>query len=103
MNPQNKVIAVDFDNTITCKSEYPITGKIDKKRIKKLKKLKKENILILWTCRKGGELEEAIELCRKNGLEFDYINQTPDGEKCNKLKADLYIDDKSVRVKTREQ
>ena len=103
MKLEDKVIAVDFDNTITMKSEYPQTGKIDKKRIRKLKRLKKKNILILWTCREGKELEEAISLCKENGLEFDYINQEPNGTVCKKLKADYYIDEKAIKVKTREE
>lgn len=98
MKFEGMTIAVDFDNTITHRSEPPITGKINKEVIEYLKELKKGNILILWTCRQGKELEEAVELCRKNGLEFDYVNQDVDGNICKKVRADVYIDDKAFSL-----
>lgn len=93
---KNKVIAVDFDNTLTLSSKPPVTGKLDLKEVNKIKKLQKSNIIILWTCREGRELEEAINLCKEQGLTFDYINQNINGTKCKKLKADIYYDDKAL-------
>ena len=94
----NKVIAVDFDNTITNKSKPPITGTINKQMIQVLQKLKQNNKLILWTCREGKELQEAVDLCKQNGLEFDKINENIDNSYSRKIKADYYIDDKNINI-----
>lgn len=94
---RNKVVAVDFDNTITLLSRYPVTGKIDVKAIPVIKTLQEQgNKIILWTCREGEELEEAIMLCKAYGLTFDRINENIDGTYTRKIKADLYVDDKAV-------
>ena len=61
--------------------------------------------LILWTCREGDALTEAVEICRLHGLEFDAVNQNLPG-RCRsgawpdsrKVHADEYWDDKSVKI-----
>lgn len=61
--------------------------------------------LILWTCREGKALDEAVEICRLHGLEFDAVNanlpgMSPEGiwPDSRKVKADEYWDDKAVRI-----
>jgi hypothetical protein len=55
----------------------------------------------LWTYRTGDLLEEAVEFCRNNGLEFYAVNQNFP-EECfdesvsRKIYADIYIDDRNV-------
>lgn len=94
---KNKIIAVDFDNTITHTSKYPITGEIDLRTIEVLKMLQQQNNkLILWTCREGEELIEAVQLCEKHNILFDAINENIDGTYTRKIKADYYIDDKAL-------
>lgn len=97
------VIAVDFDGTL-CKNEYPLIGRANIRLIASLKKNKaKGDTLILWTCREGEILEQAISWCASFGLEFDYVNEnTPElikryGNDTRKIGADLYIDDKGVK------
>lgn len=101
-----KFIAVDFDGTL-CINKFPKIGKvnaINRKVHEVVKQLKSEgHILILWTCREDGPngkyLKEAIEWCKTQGLEFDYINENPEspwGDTKRKIYADLYIDDKSI-------
>lgn len=95
------IIAVDFDGTIV-EHRYPKIGKALPNSIKVLKKLKAEgHILILWTYRSGDELNEAIKYCKKNGLEFDAINNNSkdevyDTSYSRKIYADLYIDDRNL-------
>lgn len=96
------VIAVDFDGTIV-EHRYPQIGKEIPFAIDTLKKLAAENhILILWSVREGKLLDEAVEFCRKRGLEFHAANCNYNGEKegsgnfSRKLKADLFIDDRNV-------
>ena len=97
------IIAVDFDGTIV-EHRYPAIGKELPFAIETLLKLKAEgHRLILWTVREGAYLEEAVEFCRKRGLEFYAINRDyPEEEQeCNKhytrkLKVDLWIDDRNL-------
>ncbi len=95
------IIAVDFDGTIV-KHCYPKIGAELPFAVETLKLLQKEgHRLILWTVRERKELDEAVEWCRERGLEFfsvnkDYPEEKPEHENYSrKLKADLFIDDRS--------
>lgn len=94
-------IAVDFDGTIV-EHEYPLIGKEKLFAFLTLKELiKKGARLILWTFRTGKELEDAVEFCRKNGVEFYAVNKSYPEEVMNetvsrKIDADLFIDDKNI-------
>ena len=69
------IIAVDFDGTIV-DHEYPEIGKPKLFAFETLKALQEQGVqLILWTYRSGKELDEAVEYCRKNGIEFYAINK----------------------------
>ena len=85
-----KVICVDFDNTVTSKSKYPVTGIITEQCIKKLNELHdKGYYLILYTSRIAKDFSDAIEICKAHKLPFDkYISGKPN--------ADFYIDDKAL-------
>ncbi|HCC71960.1 MAG TPA: hydrolase [Bacteroidales bacterium] len=98
---QNLKIAVDFDGTIV-DHDYPKIGKENLFAFETLKELQKHGaLLILWTFRVGKELEEAVEYCRKKGVEFYAVNKNyPEEEFDNtvsrKINADVYIDDKNI-------
>jgi hypothetical protein len=100
-----KIIAVDYDGTIDY-AGFPKTGKIDEQAVKALKTWRnKGNALILWTCRAGKQLEEAVRCCKQNGLEFDAVNDNlPEIKKAGflspKVLADYYIDDCNLGGKT---
>lgn len=98
------IIAVDFDGTIV-EHKYPQIGKERAFAIATLKKLQAErHLLILWTVREGALLDEAVEFCRKRGLDFYAVNANYPDEQvdenvstpCRKLRADLFIDDRNV-------
>ena len=95
------VIAVDFDGTIV-EHAYPKIGKPVPFAIEVLKKLQKEerHTLILWTVREGELLQEALDYCSKNGVEFYAANKNYPEEKAGdsprKLTADIFIDDKNI-------
>lgn len=95
------VIAVDFDGTIV-DHEYPGIGKPKLFAFETLKALQGQgHQLILWTYRVGKELDEAVEFCRKNGIEFYAVNKNYPGEVYDnsisrKIIADIYIDDRNV-------
>ncbi len=94
-------IAVDFDGTIVDHA-YPAIGKEKLFAFRTLKELEKMGArLILWTFRAGKELDEAVEFCRKNGIEFyavnkNYPEEIYDESVSRKIDADIYIDDKNV-------
>jgi hypothetical protein len=94
-------IAVDFDGTIV-DHEYPKIGKEKLFAFLTLKELDKMGAkLILWTFRNGKELEEAVEFCRVNGVEFYAVNRNYpeeifDENISRKIDADIYIDDKNL-------
>lgn len=85
-------IAVDFDNTLTKRSQYPITGEFNEKCIPYLQELAKEgNKLVLYTSRTGPELEEAINICKSHNLPFShYVG--------GKMLAKTYLDDRNMLV-----
>ena len=97
-------IAIDFDGTIV-EHRYPRIGKEIPFAIATLKQLQTErHLLVLWTVREGKLLDEAVDFCRKRGLEFYAVNANHPEEEvrndmtspCRKVVADLYIDDLNV-------
>jgi hypothetical protein len=94
-------IAIDFDGTIV-EHEYPEIGKEKLFAFLTLKELNRKGArLILWTFRTGKELDDAVEFCRKNGVEFYAVNKNYPEEIMNeavsrKIDADIFIDDKNV-------
>ena len=92
-----KVIAIDFDGTITKDSPYPITGEIRPEAIEVIKKLQKKYTCCLWTARTSKYVQEAVQLLANAGVVFEYVNTSPydrpDGQP-RKIIADYYIDDR---------
>ncbi|MBN1116220.1 MAG: hypothetical protein JXA77_03380 [Bacteroidales bacterium] len=95
-------IAVDFDGTIV-EHRYPAIGEEKLFAFETLKQLQKlGHLLILWTYRNGKELNEAVEYCKKNGVEFYAVNKSyPEEvfdpkEMSRKLDVDLFIDDRNI-------
>ena len=96
-----KIIAVDFDGTL-CHDCYPKIGAPNLRLIYILKELQRKGTrLILWTCRCGAPLSDAIRWCAGHGLIFDAVNENlPEilekyGTDSRKIFADIYIDDRS--------
>lgn len=93
-------IAVDFDGTIV-EHRYPKIGPPIPFAIDTLLQLQKENhLLILWTVREDGLLQEAIDYCASKGLHFYAANKNnpeeDSSEAPRKLMADLFIDDRNL-------
>lgn len=103
---QPLIIAVDFDGTL-CTDAYPKIGIPVWKTINYCKRQKEMGaIIILWTCREGEKLEEAVGWCKFLGLEFDYVNEPAEIHQkqfgntyTRKIYADQYIDDKALNIK----
>jgi len=95
-------IAIDFDGTIV-EHKYPEIGKEILFAFETIKALQKQkHQLILWTYRSGRELDEAVEYCRQNGVEFYAINASYPEEEFDedfasrKIEADIFIDDRNI-------
>jgi len=98
---KNKIIAVDFDGTL-CESAYPDIGAPKADVIEKLKKEQQAGAkIILWTCRGGEKLAEAVYWSEEQGLKFDAINENLSdniktfGRDTRKIYADEYWDDRA--------
>ena len=64
------IISVDFDGTVV-EHAFPAIGKTKLFAFETLKALQdKKHTLILWTYRAGKELQEAVDFCKQNGIEF---------------------------------
>jgi hydroxymethylpyrimidine pyrophosphatase-like HAD family hydrolase len=101
INTNSKTIAVDFDGTIV-EHDYPRIGKEMLFAFATLKELqKKGHKLILFTYRVGPLLDEAVEYCRQNGMEFYAVNKNYPEEEITentprKLNVDIFIDDRNI-------
>lgn len=92
------IIAVDYDGTL--KNDKGLNlGLIGRLRKAQLN----GNIVILWTCRDGKRLQEAVKELRSVGFAPNYVNENcPEairilGHNPRKVFADVYIDDKAIR------
>lgn len=101
------IVALDFDDTCFIDS-FPDIGKPNMKVIEKAKDFKENGAeIVLWTCREGKFLKDAIEALKEYGLEVDSANKNaPCFEKRkkkegwgevaeNKIFAHIYVDDKA--------
>lgn len=96
-------IAVDFDGTIV-EHRYPEIGEEIPFAVETLRMLIQDrHKLILWSVREGELLDEAVEWCRKRGIEFYAVNRDYPEETIQnnphftrKLKVDVFIDDRNL-------
>lgn len=100
-----KIIAIDFDGCLV-DNAWPNIGAPHLHVFEAAKQEKARGAkLILWTCRVGDRLHEAVEFCRNFGLTFDAVNANlPEvvasfGCDCRKVCATEYWDDRAVLVR----
>lgn len=109
MHPEEKtstlrIIAVDFDGTLV-EDEFPIIGKpINSVWAALRNEQARGSKIILWTCRNGKALEDAVRFCTEvMNFHFDAINENLDevkvlyGGDTRKIFADEYWDDKAIK------
>lgn len=96
------IIAVDFDGTIV-RSNFPVILGEQPYAGKVLRKLHEQgHYIIIWTCRCGNKLLEAINWLVEHNIPFDRVNDhNPEnvvkyGEGGKKVYAHCYIDDKNI-------
>lgn len=103
-----KVIAVDFDGCL-CHSEWPEIGPPAEGVLLRLREEQQRGAkIVLWTCRDGELLEQAVAWCAERGITFDDVNeQIPElkgtfGNDSRKIFASEYWDDRAVRMSFQE-
>lgn len=98
-------IAVDFDGTIV-EDAYPAIGKQKPFALETLKKLSKMHKIILWTCRTGQLLDDAVKYLEDAGVKIHAVNMDSPSEESQplpedrrhfmrKIDADMFIDDRN--------
>jgi len=106
---KKQIVVIDFDGTIV-EHCFPLIGNKLPEAFEVMKELKDAGwILILWTCRENDfdsgkmYLQDAVDFCNDNGIEFDGINQTPSklefrtGSTLHrKAYGNVYIDDRNL-------
>lgn len=109
MDKKSKIIAVDFDGCLVT-NKWPEIGEPIWKNINKLKEEQKNGSkIILWTCRVGVRLAEALKFCDGFGIHFDSINENLPminllhGGDSRKIFADEYWDDRAVLMDESEE
>ncbi len=110
------IVAVDFDGTIA-EHEFPDIGEPVPGAFEWMKKWQAAGAkLVLWTMRSDGRtadgskengpvLTDAVEFCRRNGVEFWAVNGNPEQKSWTqspKVYAHLYVDDAAVGCPLRE-
>lgn len=93
------ILAIDFDGTVADHA-YPLIGNEISNAFETLRGfIEAGDRLILWTCREGKTLRDAIAFCNDHGVYFEqHNNNVRDHDYANsrKIYADLYIDDRMV-------
>lgn len=98
-----KIVAIDFDGTLV-QEKFPDIGDPIPNMVELCKKINKDPNykLILWTCREGKQLEDALSWCKNQGISFDAVNDNLEEIKnewhqnVRKIYCDVYIDDKNL-------
>ena len=96
------IIAIDFDGTIV-RDIYPGIGVLQPYAKQVINQLHDDgHYIILWTCRSGKQLLDAVNFLLKSDIHFDRINDHEPqneelyGTESRKVFADIYIDDKNL-------
>lgn len=89
MKYKNNIIAVDFDGTL-CENRWPEIGEPNEDLITYLKERQKNgDKIILWTCRVGDMLKDAVEWASQSEIVEAFGSDT------RKVFANEYIDDRA--------
>lgn len=100
------IAAVDFDGLLV-KNEFPEIGEIRQPMFNAVKHLQDNGWkIILWSCRTGDMLKDAVEFCVQHGLVFDAVNENLKevqeyfGGDTRKVFANMYLDDRSANYRS---
>lgn len=98
------IIAVDFDGTLV-QNAFPEIGEVNQLIWDAILAYRAAGWkIILWSCRTGDMLDEAVKFCCARGMIFDSINQNlPEvqqyyGGDTRKVFANMYVDDRMAAL-----
>ena len=96
----SKIACIDFDGTIVTHA-YPSIGEPLQGAFSTLKELKNMGWkLILFTCREDDRLrsylQEAVDFCQENGVEFDAVNESIPEEVSKNIQVDLEYNKETI-------
>lgn len=101
---KHRIIAVDFDGCL-CENRWPDIGDDNPEVVRAvLEEQAAGSKIILWTCRTGELLDNALAWCQTRGIRFDAVNEhLPElkeiyGNDNRKIFATEYWDDRAVRM-----
>ncbi len=103
MSKKSLILSIDFDGTVV-KHAFPEIGEEQPGAFETLRLLQAAgHRLCLNTCREDERrpyLTEAVEYCRKNGVEFRSVNENHEDDEFRdkvgrKMYAHVYIDDRN--------
>ena len=105
--PEKYVVAIDFDGTLHY-GTWPEIGEPNKELLERALLARKCGVqLVLWTCREGDTLKEAVDWCWERGLEFDALNDNIEERKAlygnnpRKIGYDELWDDRAIPIDAR--
>ena len=84
------IIAIDFDGTIVNTKGKPL-----KDSIETVKQISVLHDVILWTCREGDWLNDAVDFLKSNGIKLFAVNENPLYDSRKPL-YDFLIDDRNI-------
>lgn len=97
-----QIAAVDFDGLLV-ENRFPEIGEIRQPMFNAVKCLQENGWkIILWSCRTGDMLKDAVEFCVQHGLVPDAVNENLKevqeyfGVDTRKVLANIYLDDRSA-------
>ena len=97
-----QIAAVDFDGLLV-ENKFPEIGEIRQPMFNAVKCLQENGWkIILWSCRTGDMLKDAVEFCVQHGLVPDAVNENLKevqeyfGVDTRKVLANIYLDDRSA-------
>lgn len=103
-----RAVCIDFDGTLAL-TEYPNIIAAVPEALAFVRECRRLDVaVILWTCRTGEHLADALKWCDKQGIEFDAVNENlPEWIEawenlfpevpadCRKVCASKYVDDRA--------
>lgn len=96
---KGKIVAIDFDGTITKENIYPSIGELRDGVVDAINTIAENNTVVIWTCRTDKPLLDAHIFLKKNNIHYDYMNKSPLdklNQSMRKIIADYYIDDRNI-------
>lgn len=92
-----QVLAVDCDGTLTKANEYPNLGEFREGALDALRLFQRAGgKVLLWTCRQGRPLAEALDAMDAKGFVPDWVNSPTIITQSYKPYYDLLIDDRAL-------